>query len=609
MTRAPGNPKEKRQLLTCLDAESFAHLVADILCLVLGHHDVSVVDGPGDGRRDIHSVTPNGVRFLTQCKYHADTSATVSARETDELSIALLKFGVRSGLFATSAKLSPQAKREYLDNFPDLELEFLDGSAVADHVLTTPSLRSAWFDGESIARTTAPIGLPFALRDVATDMPRKVQIEHVDLDGSPAPIMSVPFDSSLLGPYRVGNPLAVGDRLGIPIILLTGAYLHQFEALAPTIVRALCDAVAEPGRTTALRVGQPRFLCLRGKDRFDPGLPLDLGPWAYFLTETKVLSQRAMLLPMSNDWRFPRRVSTLTARDCHWYNAKYDCVLKVGIAVPASAEDKAVARYVNDMLQRSVVLRGTTKQIGSLALAVPNSDAPSDLFTAAGESFAVWYHPRCHGPFATPAYASADGDEDPDPFVEWQRMVDEDFAERRDRVQALARAHGCSFVPWSDAEPFLRIAGLQVSQHSDETFITSAELVYALEAYEAPVDLRSRELCFTRFYHVPSADLDSVRDSLGRHDFSEVGVGSLAIVAAFGAESKEIYVDVSLTLRPEISRATTSYVEEGWPSVEAALFKVEKKLLRALPGAVLATARFWRSETEVLLPDGGDAGE
>jgi hypothetical protein len=112
MRRTPGTPAEKLVLLRGIDETSLPHLVADILYFCRSHRRVTVVDGPGDGRRDVSSTTPDGTAHLAQCKFHGDVTTAVGARETDELPVALLKFGCKSGLFVTTARLSPQSKRE-----------------------------------------------------------------------------------------------------------------------------------------------------------------------------------------------------------------------------------------------------------------------------------------------------------------------------------------------------------------------------------------------------------------------------------------------------------------------------------------------------------------
>jgi hypothetical protein len=120
LSRIPGTPRQKLALLAKIDQHTLPHLAGDILYFLHNHQNIRVVDGPGDGKRDVHSKKPDSSYHITQCKYHQDTNVTVSSNETDELVLALMKFDCKSGLFITTGRISPQAKREYLDNYPGL---------------------------------------------------------------------------------------------------------------------------------------------------------------------------------------------------------------------------------------------------------------------------------------------------------------------------------------------------------------------------------------------------------------------------------------------------------------------------------------------------------
>ena len=104
MRPTPGTPAEKLAMLRGIDETALPHLVADVLRFCRNHRNVAVVDGPGGGRRDVSSTTPDGAKHVTQCKFHGDVTAAVGARETGELPVALLKFGSKRGRFVTTAR-------------------------------------------------------------------------------------------------------------------------------------------------------------------------------------------------------------------------------------------------------------------------------------------------------------------------------------------------------------------------------------------------------------------------------------------------------------------------------------------------------------------------
>ena len=171
MSRIAGNPEEKLSYLSFLDQKSLPYLAGDILYFLRNHKKVKIVEGPGDGKRDVHSITPNNEKYITQCKFHNKPTDTASTDETDELIIALHKFGCKSGLFVTTGRISPQAKREYIDYYKDFDLDFLDGIDIVDSVLASPVLSAVWFDGNKIVQVKNSLRIPFIIRRLQDDQP------------------------------------------------------------------------------------------------------------------------------------------------------------------------------------------------------------------------------------------------------------------------------------------------------------------------------------------------------------------------------------------------------------------------------------------------------
>ena len=174
----PGKPKDKLKYLESIDQYDFPYLIADILSSYYNHHNVRVVDGTGDGKRDIFSVNSKGEKIITQCKYHYDMSKTSGTRQTDEIVIALNKYKSNIGFFCTSGKLTPQSKREYLDNYPDFELNWLEGHEIVDIVLEDTILRKVWFENEKIHLTNSNVSIPFIFRKLPEDISLQPEINY-----------------------------------------------------------------------------------------------------------------------------------------------------------------------------------------------------------------------------------------------------------------------------------------------------------------------------------------------------------------------------------------------------------------------------------------------
>jgi restriction endonuclease len=153
-----------------LSPELLVRLGRDLL-VCRKHRAVRQTDGPGDGGRDLHSIAPDRRPHLTQCKHHDDPKAACGSRELAELPMALVKFGVPQGLFITDARISPQAKREFLGDYPNLALEFLDREELVGEILASAVLRALWFDGAKLGLVNARTIFPFLVRRHDGDRP------------------------------------------------------------------------------------------------------------------------------------------------------------------------------------------------------------------------------------------------------------------------------------------------------------------------------------------------------------------------------------------------------------------------------------------------------
>ena len=165
-----------RELTSTIDAAILLDLACDVL-FVRGHSQIRITDGPGDGARDIHSIDPTGAPFVTQCKYHNDSDAKVRSRETAELPIALIKFNCKNGLFITTANITPQSKREYLNDYPNFSLDFLDGLELVRELRGNTLLRSRWLEGNGLSWPYV-VSIPVLVRRHERDTPILPYVVH-----------------------------------------------------------------------------------------------------------------------------------------------------------------------------------------------------------------------------------------------------------------------------------------------------------------------------------------------------------------------------------------------------------------------------------------------
>lgn len=170
-------PKETDNFLQKLDERSLLDICTDILT-IKGHTDIRIMEGPGDGQRDIHSIDSNGEKCLTQSKYHRNPSYTVSAKELGEVVLGMIRFGYKKGLFITNAKVSPQAKRDCLNDYPNYSVDFLEGRGIIKNIFDNLVLKAIWYDGQSFDKVSYTLIFPILIRDLETDKPLPLLPQH-----------------------------------------------------------------------------------------------------------------------------------------------------------------------------------------------------------------------------------------------------------------------------------------------------------------------------------------------------------------------------------------------------------------------------------------------
>lgn len=333
-------------LLNDLDPVKLADLARDILT-IRKHSNIRVTDGPGDGCRDIHSVSPEGKIHLVQCKFHADTSKTVSSRETGELPLGMFKLGYTQGLFITNACISPQAKREFIDNYPSLALEYLEGTDIVDIVLSDPILRSIWYDGNRIDHVNYVVRIPFLVRNLELGRPIKVSdkgstvIGDLEIHNEESLIVSIQegfLSLTDFEPYRPPHVKSMSEGWG-PIshcsefVLRGKVRLDQIARCQEILSTHVIETVARihSGNHFALRHGKAYLIPLNGESS---GAKVILpGSTNTIVSHLETISSESeWLLPsQENDWCPPERITGMTAQYVRWHNSKYDVCLDINV--------------------------------------------------------------------------------------------------------------------------------------------------------------------------------------------------------------------------------------------------------------------------------------
>lgn len=354
-----GSSEDAIHFLRNLDEKKLVDLYADMRTLE-GYTEIKIMDGPGDGQRDIHSIDGNGEKHLTQSKFHNDPLKAVSSKELGEVVLGMVKLGYNKGCFITNAKISPQAKRECLDNYPGYSIEFIEGREIAKRVFDNLIMRAIWCDGESIERVSYALTLPIVARDSETDRPlRLLPKTHERWEGNLIKAgrseVNVNFQrstvsTSLFDPYRPPYTRTIsefGSSISNTIeVVLTG--IIHLEDVNNILYKVVMEAFS---RIDDFYNGSKKHVAVRGGTSYLTPLQGDssgarielkeLNPTTFVKhgNETEYEIDWVCPGPESN-WYPPTRIGGSNSSWVRWYNPKIDTCLNLSIISPPSASDR-----------------------------------------------------------------------------------------------------------------------------------------------------------------------------------------------------------------------------------------------------------------------------
>jgi len=346
------------RFLQNLNETTILDLCTDILAFA-GHKNIRITDGPGDGQRDIHSIDSDGNKFLTQSKYHRNIDQTVSAKELGEVVLGMVRLGYKNGLFITNAKISPQAKRDCLNDYPDYSVDYLEGREITQKIFENLILKAIWYDGQSLEKISYTILVPILARDLDTDKPLPMLPRHAEiLDGnifkSGRSEIQIKFQRSkigtqVFGEYRSPKVKTFGE-LGSSHVSVTEAILsgvihsEDIVEILTTLGNEIVNHVKSLNpekRHFAILFGKPGLTPLGGKSSGARIELQDIEPKTLVYHNGLTTSEIDWILPQKDSgWMLPKRPSVSQAEWIRWYNLKNDICLDVLVDCPPSDEIK-----------------------------------------------------------------------------------------------------------------------------------------------------------------------------------------------------------------------------------------------------------------------------
>ncbi len=342
-----------------LDPEKFVRLIGDILS-TQGHTSIRVTDGPGDGGRDIHSLTSAGNKHLTQCKYHNSSNFTCTSRDISELPMAMIKLGYKEGLFATNARISPQGKREFLDNYEHLSLDFFDGKIILKAIAASGILKTLWTNGDSLKSMKTSWIFPFIIREHVNDMP--IVIDQMDETGLPDiglinEIIKKKYPNALIGiaratssaepfdPYRPPEPYTQEEGM-FPFIFLneivvTGETLPRMSDFSEDLAKGIIFWLGDKVGNFSVRIGEPHIVPLEGVSTGGK-MKTDIKPLTYLKSETSCGKEIDWFSAIDEHWITESDARMSEAEAIRLYNSECDVCLRYEINCRPSLKSQSM---------------------------------------------------------------------------------------------------------------------------------------------------------------------------------------------------------------------------------------------------------------------------
>lgn len=580
---------------------------------VWGHDGIKITDGPGDGSRDVHSLSPSGLPHLTQCKYHHDLTRTVSANDLGELPLGLHRLGYAEGLFVTNARISPQGKRDYIDGYPGLSLNYMQGSELAPAVFESSILRALWYDGETLDRVTYALVVPFIARDLVRDRPVNLL---ADTEEPPsAEELCVPLRKgtvsmrvrpvftamSLFEPYsspevKTASEHWLPEVRSAEAVLTGAALLRDLDANLAASASWLAERLLHRHRHGpchyALRRGKV-FLTPLGGESAGVRIKLPSEPATRVILADVDYDEWDWLMPdPQRGWVPPDRYSASEAEWVRWYNCKMDVCLALSLLSSPSNVSRCHALMMRASIQdawcRSQFALVPTARLNRLSV-IPSRMAD----WGHGEALCAWLVPE----FATGLFPSGLEQDDQDHWY-----LDMDPAEETDDTRCIEQAVSLGGRALDPCQARHMFAAVNADPYPDVGAVTyrPVDLLSNPQTVASPVDPCGRRIAFDICWSLgKDVDVGVLTEAIPRLPHS-CGRGRPEFDATFSVQSgvdRTAFLLADLVLKePHLSSATADLLENAEPALASALEQLERRIsdLGYLPRR--ATAVFWAAE-------------
>lgn len=588
--KAPGKPTEKLKYLKSLNENDFPYLVADILALCFNHSEIKVTDGTGDGKRDIYSITQNGEKHITQCKFHYDFTKTCTSSETGELINGLLKFGYKYGFFATTGKLSPQAKREYLDNYPGYCLDWIDGIGVVDKVLENNLLYKIWFEDGLIDKSLRRVILPFTIRQYPdnTNFNLKESLEiHSTLT-----LKNNFFNQRQFFPYnhndtKTGFSSLSNNVIGYQVEINNFFSYSQIQKSK----KAILDFIQSQIYTGILfvRFGIPFMHNILESDN-ENQINLPISAETSVIQPESIIEEKEWLITLSEEWILPPNCKASSFDWFSFYNKKLDISLQICYETKILEEQNAMINirmgFEKLVWKKSLFFFGFKENIESFYKDV--NYIPDQKYPTEPDAFVLaWFHPR-------PLFYSADLK------IADESLIDEEFEGMKMELIEQAKKFELKQVSFEYAQKIAEISYPQLF-NSNLVLLRPIDILRDYEGILSPIDPTKRIFIFERVYKLNLKNLEGLDEGLDVvfNKFEALNDNSVKLYISYSDWEKEVlffHIKHSAEYQNWSHLSSVCVVNTLKPTEIDFLYNLEMIIRETFPSITASTKHFYENE-------------
>lgn len=601
MDRLPGTKKDKSSYLKDVGFVEFPYLIADVLSRSLGHIEVRVMDGPGDGRRDIFSKF-NGEGYLTQCKYHIDNNKSASSRELDEILIGLAKFKYTNAIFATNTKISPQGKREYLDNFPDYNLSYLEGTDIVEHILKDEILKRLWFDGESLGSVMNRIALPFFIRDNNSGM-------DIDLSNSLGEFkkdeVHYKFSPSVqniseFSPYQPPNTeeFNVHKYFDCCVVELSGKVSYNsIDDLRNQVMQSIKLSVNNHDAFYAVRFGKPHFIDESSKSYYNKNrFYLPINPETYLLYNDEVVCENEWFTDSGCNWAKPKMIRTSQVGNYCKFNEELNLVF---ITEYKCTEYENLSRSIQSQIDAQKIIFEKSLFIGlkeeyRTHILTQDSDFKAVEFEYGPGGIMILYeHPM---PMFYPV----------DMNLFREQLVHKEFEKLKSKLKSKAKKYGMEILGWEKGVKIMEFNGEDPLNSLKSVNYRYVDLLESFDKIPSPLNPSQRNMILRGEWSFQKG-IESIEDILNEFiKFAEVIEDPYLKIVDIGYDDDNLKSDFVIVVyhikNDQVSNLSCSdLLEQINSNIEKMIKATQDVLLRFIDDAKLETRKYYLEEFGLIL--------